>query len=125
MDIVIQGKVPTESEKGASVVATNIAKLCKTLLEKVNMTANDIVGIGMGVPGMIDGKKGEVIYSNNLDWEHFLIVEEVEKQTGLSIKIPCGGKEFVNTIAPKIKELFGIDEVEKTKDCIEEMTAFL
>ena len=51
------------------------------------MTANDIVGIGMGVPGMIDSAKGEVLYSNNLDWEHFFISDEVEKQTGLPVKI--------------------------------------
>ena len=31
-----------------------------------------------------------------------------------------GSKEFVNTIVPKIKELFGIDEAEITKDCIEQ-----
>ena len=31
-----------------------------------------------------------------------------------------GSKEFVNTITPKIKELFGIDEAEITKDCIEQ-----
>ena len=31
-----------------------------------------------------------------------------------------GSKEFVNTIAPKIKELFGIDKAEITKDCIEQ-----
>ena len=31
-----------------------------------------------------------------------------------------GSKEFVNTIATKIKELFGIDEAEITKDCIEQ-----
>ena len=31
-----------------------------------------------------------------------------------------GSKEFINTIAPKIKELFGIDEAEITKDCIEQ-----
>lgn len=30
-----------------------------------------------------------------------------------------GSKEFVNTIATKIKELFGIDEAEITKDYIE------
>ena len=31
-----------------------------------------------------------------------------------------GSKEFVNTIAPKIKEIFGIDKAEITKDCIEQ-----
>ena len=65
----------------------NIASLCEKLLESVNMTKNDIVGIGMGVPGMIDSEKGEVVYSNNLNWEHFLIGEETEKLTGLPVKI--------------------------------------
>ena len=86
-NILISDKVPTESKKGADRVATNIANLCKTLLKNVNMTASDIVGIGMGVPGMIDSAKGEVVYSNNLDWEHFFISDEVEKQTGLPVKI--------------------------------------
>ena len=85
--ILISDKVPTESEKGADRVALNIANLCKTLLKQVNMTASDIVGVGMGVPGMIDSAKGEVVYSNNLGWEHFFISNEVEKQTGLPVKI--------------------------------------
>ena len=86
-NILISDKVPTESEKGADRVALNIAKLCKALLEQVNMTVSDIIGIGMGVPGMIDSAKGEVVYSNNLGWEHFFISDEVEMQTGLPVKI--------------------------------------
>jgi glucokinase len=46
-----------------------------------------MVGIGMGVPGMIDSKNGVVIYSNNLQWKDFAIGEEVSSQTGLSVKI--------------------------------------
>ena len=30
-----------------------------------------------------------------------------------------GSQQFINTIAPKIKELFGIDKAETIKDCIE------
>ena len=86
-NIFLQDKVPTESEKGRDRVATNIANLCTTLLKNTNMSTSDIVGIGMGVPGMIDSAKGEVVYSNNLGWEHFFISEEVEKQTGLPVKI--------------------------------------
>lgn len=85
--VLVSDKVPTESEKGADGVARNIAKLCNMLLDKTNMTASDIVGIGMGVPGMIDSKRGEVVYSNNLAWEHFFITESVEKLTGLPVKI--------------------------------------
>lgn len=79
--VLVSDKVPTESEKGADGVARNIAKLCKMLLDKTNMTASDIVGIGMGVPGIIDSKRGEVVYSCNLAWEHFFITESVEKLT--------------------------------------------
>ena len=86
-NILVSDKVPTEREKGADRVALNIASLCKALLKKVNMTVSDIVGIGMGVPGMIDSAKGEVVYSNNLGWEHFFISDEVKKQTGLPVKI--------------------------------------
>ena len=110
-NILVSDKVPTESEKGADRVALNIANLCKTLLSRVNMTASDIVGIGMGVPGMIDSEKGEVVYSNNLGWEHFFIVESVETLTGLPVKIAndanvaalgetkfgCG-KDYQNTV---------------------------
>lgn len=86
-NIILQDKVPTESEMGADRVATNIANLCKDLLKKANMSESDIVGIGMGVPGMIDSAKGEVVYSNNLNWEHFFISERLEKLTGLPVKI--------------------------------------
>ena len=110
-NIVLQDKVPTESGKGASTVAMNIVNLCKKLLKNTNMTTVDVAGIGMGVPGMIDSQKGEVVYSNNLGWEHFFIAEELKKQTGLSVKIAndanvaalgetkfgCG-KDYQNTV---------------------------
>lgn len=86
-NIIIDGKVPTESEGGSEVVAKNIASLADSLLKKLNMTKSDVLGIGMGVPGMIDSERGEVVYSNNLGWEHFMIGERVGELTGLPVKI--------------------------------------
>ena len=86
-EIVVKDKIPTESEKGSEGVAKNIAALIDSLLAKANMTPSDVIGIGMGVPGMIDSEKGEVVYSNNLGWEHFFISDKVEKLTGLNVKI--------------------------------------
>ncbi len=86
-NVLVSDKVPTESEFGAGRVAANIAGLCQKLLKTANMTAGDVEGIGMGVPGMIDSKNGVVIYSNNLGWEDFAIVEETQKLTGLPVKI--------------------------------------
>jgi len=86
-EIVVKDKVPTESEKGSAGVSANISSLVTSLLGSANMTASDVVGIGMGVPGMIDGERGEVIYSNNLGWEHFFISDKVSALTGLPVKI--------------------------------------
>ena len=86
-NIIYQDKVPTESENGADRVALNIANLAKMLLEKTGLSADDVEGIGMGVPGMIDSKAGNVIYSNNLKWKDFRIGEKVRQLTGLRVKI--------------------------------------
>ena len=86
-EIVVKDKVPTESEKGSEGVAANISALISSLLSRVNMTASDVVGIGMGVPGMIDSEAGEVVYSNNLGWEHFFISDKVKSLTGLKVRI--------------------------------------
>ena len=85
--IIIKDKVPTESDKGASAVIANIVGLCTSLLSRVNMTAADVVGVGMGVPGMIDSEAGAVIYSNNLGWEDLSICGPVGEALGLPVKI--------------------------------------
>ncbi len=85
--ILFEGKIPTESEKGGGMVATNIAKLAKSLLKESGLGVDDVEGLGMGVPGMIDGKAGNVIFSNNLQWTDFRIADEVAQKTGLKVKI--------------------------------------
>jgi len=86
-NIILQDSTPTEREKGGAAVAQNIASLCKKLLKQANMTESDVVGIGMGSPGMIDSKTGEVVYSNNLAWEHFSLADEVQKHISLPVKV--------------------------------------
>ena len=86
-NIIYSEKTPTESDGGSEKVAENIASLVKALLKKTGLTAGDVVGIGMGVPGMIDSKAGNVIYSNNLKWKDFRIGESVSAKTGLQVKI--------------------------------------
>ena len=86
-NIVYEDKTPTESEKGSEGVAQNIANLTEKLLKKLGLTSSDVVGLGMGVPGMIDSKAGNVIYSNNLHWKDFRIGEKVSSLTGLKVKI--------------------------------------
>ena len=85
--LIVSDKVPTDSALGDTRVAENIANLTKSLLKSAGLEPEDVVGIGMGVPGMIDSERGEVIYSNNLAWEHFPIAKEVEARCNIKVKI--------------------------------------
>ena len=85
--ILASDKVPTGSAGGAEVVAENIAALVKSLIASLNLSASDMVGVGIGVPGMINSRAGVVTYSNNLAWENFPISKRVEELTGLPVKI--------------------------------------
>ena len=65
-------------------------KLCDRLeqfIQKNNLTKKDIIGIGIGSPGMIDSKNGEVVFSNNLNWNNFPLAKIVQKKLGLTTKI--------------------------------------
>ena len=86
-NILVSDKIPTESDKGADTVVENIAKLTNIILEKAGLDKSDVVGLGMGVPGMINGRDGVVIYSNNLAWKDFAISKKVEELTGIPSRI--------------------------------------
>lgn len=85
--ILLRDKLPTESDKGAGRVVANIAALCRSLMERTDLSASELVGIGIGVPGTVDSERGEVIYANNLGWTNFLIADKISDAFGLPVKI--------------------------------------
>ena len=86
-NILLRDKVPTESEMGADVVVANIVTLCKSLMNKANLSASELGGIGVGVPGTADSERGEVTYANNLGWKNFPISDQIFEILGLPVKI--------------------------------------
>ena len=88
--ILLVDKTPTEKNKGkdgADAVAENIASLVKSLIQRQGLTSAEVVGIGMGAPGMIDSGAGVVIYWNNMGWKDFALGERLEALTGLPVRI--------------------------------------
>ncbi len=86
-NILVEDKTPTEREKGNERVVENIASLAKSLLARSGVPTESVVGLGMGVPGMIDCKAGTVILSENLYFEHYPIRDKVAALTGLPVVI--------------------------------------
>lgn len=85
--IVFSDKTPTESKQGLDRVMDNVAKLVNSLLVSAEISKSDVSGAAMGLPGMVDSKKGEVTVSNNLAWFHAPVVEKLKERTGFDFKI--------------------------------------
>ena len=80
-----EGSVPTDSNKGAGVMCGNIAKLIAELMTGVDKS--EIVGVGVGCPGLIDSKNGVVVFAGNLNLKNFPLSEEIEKRCGFKVKL--------------------------------------
>ena len=86
-NIVADGKIASECDKGGNKLAENAATLVMRLLEKSGISKDQIVGAGMGFPGFIDSKNGIVVYSNNVRLSDFPVVEIMQAKLGLKVKV--------------------------------------
>lgn len=76
-------KYPTEPKRQPLEIIHEVAAETLSLLEENNVPLDQCIGVGVGVPGTIDRRKGTVLYSNNLRWENVPLAKELGKT------IPC------------------------------------
>ena len=78
-------EIPTVTSNGGSRILPDIAASIRAHLDKVGVADSDVLGIGIGVPGPVNGK-GVVNTCVNLGWGVFNIHEELGKLTGFPVK---------------------------------------
>ena len=66
--IIMQGEIPTGSERGAKAVCEDMGRLCLDLVQKAGLTMDDIESVGAGVPGIANNEEGIVLFCTNLGW---------------------------------------------------------
>ena len=85
--IVVQSSVPTLSQRPTDEIVKDMVFLSKQLIKDAELELNDIEAVGIGCPGTINFETGEVIYSNNIKMEHYMLAEEFQKYLNLPVKI--------------------------------------
>ena len=85
-NLVACKEIATQSEKGVNVVVGNISDTIKELLDELHLPSGDIEGIGVGIPGLINNEKGEILYSNNIKWENVDFAKLLEAACGIKVK---------------------------------------
>lgn len=81
--IIAMRTFPTNVIKKAENFIAEVAQATLDLLDEQNIPLDQCIGVGAGIPGTIDRRRGKVLYSNNLRWEDVDIVQELGRV------IPC------------------------------------
>ncbi len=81
--IIAKEKCPTKTERDISEIMDDMGALCKALMDKNDLTPDDISYIGIATPGSVEPPKGMVVYSNNVKMENYPISAELSTRTGV------------------------------------------
>lgn len=74
-------EIPTRTEDGGKNILPDIAADIKAKMEEKNIVKDDVAGVGVGVPGPVDGN-GIVHKAVNLGWGQFNMKEELTALLG-------------------------------------------
>ena len=78
-------EIPTVTADGGKQILPDIADAINSYLTEKGIDKREVIGIGIGVPGPVDGK-GNVNRCVNLGWGVFNIHETLSGLTGLPVK---------------------------------------
>ena len=78
--------IPTLARDGHDAVMKRMADLFLRLIQSAGISKEDIGGVGIGVPGVLDLETGETLFLPNLPgtWPHVPLRDTIMKLTGLS-----------------------------------------
>lgn len=84
-ELVFKTSVPVEDNKNPEVLLTQMAEGTKKCIEDCGIEKENIVFVGVGVPGLIEGPKGPVILAANINWHNVDAVSFLEEKIGLPV----------------------------------------
>lgn len=93
-EVVDKWEIVTRTENKGEQILPDIAVSIKAKMQEKSIAKEDVIGVGLGVPGPVNSK-GEVFCCVNLGWEQFNINEKLNEL----IDIPVRGGNDANVAA--------------------------
>ena len=81
-EVVREALRPTQAARGADIVADAIGELICELAAQ-----EELGGVGLGCPGIVDNGRGEIVYSCNLNWVKYPLREKLKQRTGYEVEL--------------------------------------
>lgn len=76
---------PFSSQSEPPALVTEIARQITGLLEQNDIPLDHCIGIGVGVPGVIDCAHGVIVYSNNIRWQNVPFAKLLQEHLPLPV----------------------------------------
>ena len=78
---------PIDALAGPERIVRTLAETCGELLSRNHIGKEDVRGVGLSSPGVVDAKTGTVLYSNNFNWENVPVAALLERECGLPVRV--------------------------------------
>lgn len=85
-ELIDKWEIVTDKTEGGKNILSDITKTINDKISEKSISKDDIIGIGLDVPGPVTGD-GFVNGCVNVGWSAFNVKEELEKLTGLTVKV--------------------------------------
>ncbi|AOR24702.1 ROK family protein [Clostridium taeniosporum] len=79
-EVISQTTVPTNAHEGEIPVLNRIIDSVDKVIKDGGVTYKDVKSIGIGSPGPLDAEKGVIIYTPNLPFKNFNLVDPLNKK---------------------------------------------
>ncbi len=86
-DCIGKNKISTKPELGPKKVIERISRCVREAVEGCDLSLEQIKGIGIGAPGVVDAGMGRVVFAPNLGWRNIDLQHELESLLGRPVVI--------------------------------------
>ena len=83
-------EIPTVKDNGGEKVLPDIAASIKNKMQEKNITAEELVGVGIGAPGAVNDDGYMVNGAVNIGWGAFNLADELKSKLDLPVTVKAG-----------------------------------
>ena len=79
-NVLYKHTIPTNAFEGEKVVLDRIIIVIEEVIKESGHSIEDVKAIGIGSPGPLDPKKGEILQTPNLPFENFQLIKPIQEK---------------------------------------------
>lgn len=84
-EIVMEVQLPTGKEDGYDAIVNNLVTVVNRLLSSRSLDPDSVIGLGVGVPGLLDKGKEVVKFSPDFGWRNVNFKEDLEARIAIPL----------------------------------------